>query len=958
LIGFADLLAIPLLTGIVAVIVRLVADQLVNAAQEAGQAAQRYAALAEAAQRRAGHVDVLIRVGGAIASGISLADVLEILYRRIRELVRADAFYVALYDEPSGMLTFPLFYDGDQPLYMDPNDVRERPGMAGEVIRRKATLYLPNIYVPEIASQYQIVQIGGEDSHTYLGVPMFIEDRLIGIMSVQSSQVDAFAEDQIALFEALATQAAIAIQNARLYDQTVEALEREQRLNYLQRTISQTLDLSQVLEQLARLSARYLQADMATLALVSPDEQVMTDVYDYNLPEALDGVKLPRGAGLAWQIILSRRTLRLDDYAEFSDPLPEMLSVGGRACLGVPLISAQQNVLGSLTVISSSPKRRFSERDQALLESIAMHASAAIQNARLYAALRQREAISEAAAYAAGAFLSLPDWRMGIQSTLVRLGGVTGASHVALCENLVQGGQEVCVVRYRWSASEPDTVYSAPVEDEDAALPQAAARGPGDLPGIALDSPGWQRWRRSLACNEPFSGSLGTLLPEEAEQLRRLGLRSLLSVPVFLDGHWWGDIRLDDAACEREWSPAEVDGLKIVAGVLGAAIQRQQFDQALKEREALYRRTISAGGAVPYVEDYLQNRYLFFGEGIDELTGYSAFEMTPMLWRSLVRETNLLGESAELDYDQAVLQARLGKLETWRCDYLIRTRSGEQRWISDTAVEILGPDGRATGSMGMLVDITARREVEEAVRRLNSDLEARVRERTAELEAANRELEAFAYSVAHDLRAPLRSIDGYSKLLGEDYRQALDGEARVYLENVRLAAQRMGQLIDDLLLLSRVTRVEMHRTQVNLSQLAADVVEWLRRQNPERKVEVAIQPELWVQGDASLLRLALENLVGNAWKFTGKTDFPMIEIGVTRRGNGQVYYVRDNGAGFDMKYAGQLFKAFHRLHASQDYEGTGVGLATVYRVIQRHGGAIWARAATNLGATFYFTLES
>jgi len=230
-----------------------------------------------------------------------------------------------------------------------------------------------------------------------------------------------------------------------------------------------------------------------------------------------------------------------------------------------------------------------------------------------------------------------------------------------------------------------------------------------------------------------------------------------------------------------------------------------------------------------------------------------------------------------------------------------------------------------------------------------------LRQARAETEAANRELEAFSYSVAHDLRAPLRGVDGFSLALLEEYADKLDGEGCGYLKHMRESAQRMGRLIDDLLALSRVTRSELAREPVDLSGLAQNVAAQLQRAQPDRQVEIVIAARIVVDCDARLLRVALENLLGNAWKFTGKRAQPRIEIGVTPGGD-RACFVRDNGAGFDMAYASKLFGAFQRLHSSDEFEGTGIGLATVQRIINRHSGRIWAIGEVDRGATFYFTL--
>jgi light-regulated signal transduction histidine kinase (bacteriophytochrome) len=255
------------------------------------------------------------------------------------------------------------------------------------------------------------------------------------------------------------------------------------------------------------------------------------------------------------------------------------------------------------------------------------------------------------------------------------------------------------------------------------------------------------------------------------------------------------------------------------------------------------------------------------------------------------------------------------------------------------------------------MEISQRQQAEEAIRQLNEGLELRVVERTQQVESANRELEAFSYSVSHDLRAPLRAINGFSNMLLEDHAAQLDKQGQLLLEKVQTAGQRMGHLIDDLLKLSRLMRGEMHRQEINLTILVHEVVASLQQGQPERQVELVIQEEMMAYADAGLLRVVLENLLHNARKFTGRQESPRIEVGALPRADGRTaYFIRDNGAGFDMRYAGKLFGAFQRLHTETEFPGTGIGLATVQRIIHRHGGRVWAEAAVGQGATFYFTL--
>lgn len=298
---------------------------------------------------------------------------------------------------------------------------------------------------------------------------------------------------------------------------------------------------------------------------------------------------------------------------------------------------------------------------------------------------------------------------------------------------------------------------------------------------------------------------------------------------------------------------------------------------------------------------------------------------------------------------------KAGKLRDYEA--VLSTKFGESRQAV-TAAEVFYL-GETKYVITLIHDISELRQASEEVKLLNAALEKRVLSRTADLTEANKELESFSYSISHDLRAPLRGIDGFTHLLIDEYGDRLDAKGHEYLARVRRAAQRMGMLIDDLLDLSRVNRHEMRREEVDLSQIAREVVEDLRKSEPGRSVAFGIQDGCRAWGDPQLLRVLLENLLGNAWKYTGKTERAEAGFGLDHDPAGEdIFYVRDNGAGFDMTYVDKLFLPFQRLHKTEEFEGSGIGLASAARVVRRHRGRIWADSSPGAGATFRFTLTT
>jgi PAS domain S-box-containing protein len=374
--------------------------------------------------------------------------------------------------------------------------------------------------------------------------------------------------------------------------------------------------------------------------------------------------------------------------------------------------------------------------------------------------------------------------------------------------------------------------------------------------------------------------------------------------------------------------------------------ERKRAEADLRRTADLLRAVADGTNDAVFVKD-LQGRYLLFNPAAARFVGRRPEEVIGKDDTELFER-----ESARwlMNRDRGIMAS--GRTET---SEEVLTAAGVTRTYLATKAPYRDDRDEIVGLIGVAHDITERKRAEAEIRQLNEALELRVRERTAELEAANRELDAFSYSVSHDLRAPLRAIEGFSRALVEDYPTRLDARGKEYLQRLRVNVERMGELVNELLELSRVTQSPIDRTQVDLAAIARAVAAELRRDHSERQVEFVIPESLVVRGDPGLLRLVLVNLLGNAFKYTGTHARARIELG-RHPSEESVYFVRDDGAGFDMTHADRLFSPFQRLHGAEEFEGTGVGLATVQRIIRRHGGQVWAESAPEKGATFYFSL--
>ncbi len=442
---------------------------------------------------------------------------------------------------------------------------------------------------------------------------------------------------------------------------------------------------------------------------------------------------------------------------------------------------------------------------------------------------------------------------------------------------------------------------------------------------------------------------MSAMLALLASTLSRL-LRRQITDPVLELAQLAAEVT-EGGTCQARATPRSSDEI----GRLALAFNRmldtvQQRERELYDSKALLQAIIENTPAAIYVKDR-QSRFLLvnrfcarlFGKTPAEIAGKSAVEFySPAHAAQHEANDRQMFESGQvLEAEEDVPQA-----------------DGVHTYLS-VKFPLHDQNGQAYALCGISTDITERKQAQRQLEDYRDQLEAAVAKRTAELEIANKELQAFSYSVSHDLRAPLRAIDGFSSMLVEDYSEHLDATGQDYLQRVRKAAARMGELIDDMLNLSRVSSVGMQSGTTNLSVIATGIMLELQTLDPQRDCQIDIQPNLLAEADPQLIQIALRNLLENAWKYSARKPKACICFGATLLGDGRYeYFVRDNGAGFDMTYANKLFKPFQRLHPNEDFEGTGVGLATVSRVIQRHGGQIRAEAVPGEGATFFFTLAA
>ena len=677
--------------------------------------------------------------------------------------------------------------------------------------------------------------------------------------------------------------------------------------------------------------AQIAQADWVTMRIPSEEGLKLValegGMFQGMQPRPLSGGRETTSA----QAFRSAKFIVRNDYQSHENATPDTVGLGVKSMVSLPL-KASGTPVGLMNVLSSESGHFTPERVN-LLVAIADGLGVLMENAHLYDEL-----------------LSELNQRQQTQQDLGALFEVAGAlGQPGSFKEKAQG-----ILRKVAQIAQADWVTMRLLEEDGLRI--VAVEGP------AAD---WSPPIRSLTSKESlafavFESGEHIVLndypahPQASAAIVEVGIRSMVLMALKVQGKPVGLMNVVSSE-SGHFTPERVNLLVAISDGLGVLMenanlyerlvqeldQRQRAEEALRESEGNLQALVNSAvaGIVTMdqngmIESFNPAAERLFGYAPEEVIGRSVAMLMPLPYKN--RHAGYLERYLETGEKRIIGEVR----------ELLAQRKDGTIFSMELAVSEVDLGDRRTFT-GIISDISDRKQAEEELA-----------QRALALEAANKELDAFSYSVSHDLRAPLRSIDGFSQALLDDYSELLDKDGQEYLHRVRASSQRMAELIDDMLQLSRLTRTELSREPVDLGAIAKSIASDLQASEPQRMVTFNIADNLEAEGDPRLLRVVLENLFRNAWKFTSAYQTARIQFGVTKADADGAYFVSDDGAGFDMAYADKLFGAFQRLHSAEEFEGTGIGLATVQRIINRHGGRVWAEGQVNKGATFYFTVQS
>ena len=786
-------------------------------------------------RQRAEEVSLLYRLSLALAGGPNLYQTLRAFVRELRRVMIVDAFHVGLYDPETDDFFYPLFLNLEEDLILPPRKLHDRPGLTWEVISNRKTLYLQDITDPQAQREHHIVIVKDVGMRSYVGIPLVLQNRVIGVMSVQSLQPNTYTQDQIRLLETLAAQVATTIEKLRL-------LERVQQ--------------------------------------------------------------------------------------ELAD-------------------------------------RKRAEGE-----------------------LQEREAILEVVAEAANTFLKISEWndeawRQEVDNLLERLGGTIHASHAYVFENrLDENGAIRMTMRYEWTA---------PGFTSDLDNPK--------YQNMSMDMNYLESWEKNIQSGNPYIGDASHLSIEDMEQLQQDNIQALLDVPIIIDGIWWGTIGFDDMVRARNWSVAEVDVLVVAGNMLGSAIKRRQTDsilrdelqqrktlidqleqrnaesETLRESAAIVAATLDRTEAVSLILEQIA-RVVPYQSASVQLIHERMLEIVSS--KGLEETDGDIGMRFPIDENEPALPVIEGRLPYVLYEDIqasvpsfneiphnnIRAWMAVPLKVKGRIMGIIAMDGATIGRFSekdAKLAATYANQVAIALEnsRLFSELQAELSSKQTlidELENKNAELERFTYTVSHDMRSPLVTIQGFLGYLEKSAAAGNMASFRRDLERISQATLRMDNLLKDVLELSRIGRSLNKMQTMSFYELVKDAMDAIHGRLVQRGATLQVMPGLpQVYGDKARLTEVLQNLMDNAAKYMGTQTEPIIWVGVEGQENDHpIFYVRDNGMGIAPEYHTRIFGLFDKL--DPDSEGTGIGLALVKRIIEFHGGRIWVESELGKGTTFFFTL--
>lgn len=936
---------------------------------ELAAANERWKKLAEEYSENEGRQRVLAKLTYQLSATRSEKDAARLLESACRELFDFDSFLLDAYDaeweQVRNILCLDVIDGVMQEVPADPEDKLPGP-LAKKVIAEGAQLILRK---PEGDEHAHLIPFGNKSkrSLSLMFAPVRNGDKILGTLSVQSYRADAYMQSDLDLLQV----------TADLCGGAFDRILTEQEMHAKEAQYHQIVECTQEGIWLVNSQGQttFVNRRMAEMLGYEPEEMLGATSFDFMFPE-------DRGKILA-NIDAERRKphrqLDLRLRRKDGEALWALVTAN-------PILDAQGKFTGSVGLLSDITERKRVEEE--LRES----------EARFQAFMNN---------LAGFAFIKDPEGRhVFVNSTWERLFGhkleaVRGMTDDDLFTGEMAAEFKVGDARLRAERKPFQAIEVLTLQGETRSYFVSKFLIPGEregeelIGGVAVDVTErlktQEALRESQAMSQAILGSAldavvtigegGSIVEfnqaaekmfgRKRDEVLGLNMAEVIVPPEMRGRHQdalkkcveTGEsrilgklIELQAMRADGSLFPVELTinrvehGPRLLfTGFIRDISERKAAEAALRLSEERYRTLMSASVSVVWTTN-AEGEFDAPQPSWGNYTGQSWEQYRGFGWAQAIEEA-----------DREVIRERwkvaLEKRQTYTSEgRLFCAATKSHRHFTARGIPLLKEDGSVREWIGTVTDIEDQKCAELERRQLNVSLEKRVAERTEELEATNKELESFCYSVSHDLRAPLRAIDGFSQALAEDYAEVLDESGRNYLDRVRKGALRMARLIDDLLELSRIGRAELMMQSVDLSNMAKLVAEELQHGDPERQMEWSVAPGIRAWGDSRLMRVALDNLLGNAWKFTRHQSKPRIEFGVTQQASGMVYFVRDNGAGFDMKYSGKLFGVFQRLHSANEYEGTGVGLANVQRVVHRHGGQIWAEAKVDEGATFYFTL--